>query len=377
MLKHYTKKDIDILAREVSYRKKATVSLVATVLLVSGAFAFNAMQPASDDTLAVTCQDASCNTTFEVNVDDSITVALTTPESGATGDVGDFLRNTVNLDVSSNVSNGFTASMYSSSDNAGTTKTDLTHTTLGDSYAISTLSNSTTRGSFPTDSWGYSLKTSPDSTTYGETDAGNSSSYYYPLTDSSASPITIMSASAGTKTGSQSIYFGAKASANKPSGTYENTVVISVVTGIINNNSSDPTYNPITPTNPVNPTTDTPNNNTATYTGSTGTGATMGVGTSGTTGTTVYTTSTRQGTGSAATTTTTTQVSGGDQTASYTAPQGVQSTTNKSNNVTDLEAASSTNSALPAGLAAAAAASATTGVAFFILAKRNKDDDDE
>lgn len=370
MVKNYTKKDISILSRELSYRRKIATSVIATTVAATSILAFNAMHLDANDSSALTCAGATCNTSFEVGVNDTISVSLTTPESGATGNVGDFLRNTVNLEVDSNVANGFTASMYSSADNAGSTKTNLTHSDLGDSYYISTLSSSTTRSSFPTDSWGYSLKTSPNSTTYGETDAGNNSSYYYPLTASDTSPITVMSESAGTKSGTQSIYFGAKASANKPSGTYSNTVVISVVTGTI-----DSSTNPITPTNPATPSIDTPNDNTATYTGSTGTGATTGTGVSGNAGTTVYTTSTRSGSGAVATTTTTTEVSAGDHRSSYTQPHGVQSS-NKTN-LNSIEAASSSEIPLPATLAAAAAASATTGIAFFILAKRRDDDDEE
>lgn len=366
MFKNHTKREISALAREISYNNKAITSLVAAVIAATGAIAFNATHINSDSSSAATCSDATCNTSFEVNVDDSLAVTLTTPETGATGNVGDFLRNTVNLEVDSNVSNGFTASMYSSADNASTTKTDLTHGTLGDSYTISTLQSSTTRANFPTDSWGYSLKTSPSATTYGETDAGNNDSYYYPLTDSSTSPITIMSAGAGTKTGTQSIYFAAKASAAKPAGTYNNTVVISVVTGTINSDT-----NPITPTNPATPNADTPNDNTATYTGNTGTGATTGTGVSGSAGTTIYTTSTR----SAGTVATTTEVSAGDHTESYTQPHGVSSTNRI--NMNSIEASSGTSTPLPAALAATAAASATTGLIFLILAKRRKDDDEE
>ena len=370
MVNNNYKREILTLSSENKYRKKAALSLAVATVTAITAVTLNFLQPNSDGTSAVTCTDATCNTNFQVNVNDTLSVSLTTPESGATGNVGSFLRNTVSLDVDSNASNGFTASMYSSADNEGTTKTNLTHEDLGDSYYLSTLSSSTTRGDFPTDSWGYSLKTSPDSTTYGETDAGNNNSYYYPLTDSDTNPITVLSAGAGTKTGSQNIYFGAKASASKPAGTYNNTVVISVVTGNV-----DSSTNPITPTNPVTPSTDIPNDNIATYTGSTGTGATAGVGISGTTGTTVYTTSTRTGTGTTATTTTTTEVSGGDNTATYAQPHGVQTTNGK--NVANIEASSNSSSPLPAALAAAAAASATTGLAFFILAKKRNDDEDE
>ena len=360
MKKDNSKREIKALVKEIADNKTSAASFLVAIVALFGAVFANFAPTSSDDTSAVNCANATCNTTFQVNVQDSITVDITTPQSPATGNVGTFLRNQVDLAISSNVANGFTASMYSSNDNVGTTKTNLTHTSLGADTYISTLSSSSVRSSFPNDSWGYSLRDAAGGINYGETDDGNNSSTYYPLTASTSSPITVLSASAGTKNGSQHIYFGAKASANKASGTYRNTVVISVVTGIINND------NPITPNNPVNPTTDIPNNNTATYTGSTGTGATMGVGTSGTVGTTVYTTTSNNST--AGTTTTSTQVSGGDNTSTYSSPQGVRS-----------ESAGNEqgDSALLIGLAATAGVAATAGTMFFILAKKQDDDDDE
>lgn len=350
--------------KEISGNSKSVASFAIALLTLVGAISVNLSRVSLDDASADECTDATCNTTFEVNVQDSLTVSITPVEDNATGNAGTFLRDQINLDVSSNVSNGFTASMYSSADNASSTKTDLSHTTLGSSYVIPTLSSSAQRSSNDfTDHWGYSLQSATlDGKTYGETDAGNNSSTYHPLTDSTSTPIKLITAGAGTKTGSQHIYFGTKASSSKPAGTYANTVVISVVTGTINND------NPITPTNPVNPTTDIPNNGTATYTGSTGTGATQGVGTSGSTGTTVYTTTST----SAGITTTTTQVSGGDVTSSYTSPQGVRSTEyNAASGVTQGD------SALPIGLAVTAGLAATAGTVFFILAKKDDDDDDE
>lgn len=348
--------EIKALSMETSYRKKSFAAFTAATILTIASVAVNMGTVRTDETSAAECPSGTCNNTFNVNVADSLSVSITSPVSGATGDVGEFLRNTVNVDVASNVSNGFTASMYSR-DN-----TNLTHTMLSE-YNIPTLTSSVQRGNFTVDQWGYSLKSaSLNGNTYGETDAGNNNSYYYPLTASTSTPITVLSAASGTKTGSQSIYFGTKASASKPAGTYSNTVVISVVTSAINS-----TDNPITPVNPATPSIDpTPNDNVAQYTGA---GTTTGVGVSASNGTTVYTRSyTTPASGDEeATTTTTTEVSGGDNTRAY--PQGVI-TTNEANVTTS-------GSELPVGLAVTAASAATAGIVFFVIAKKRDDDDEE
>lgn len=358
-------REIQALVAEVSGNKKTLASFAIAIAALAGAGTLAFSQASPDDTLAAT--DQTSNTTFQVNVQESISVSVTTPESGATGNVGDFLRNTVDVEVASNVSNGFTASMFSSANNASTTKTDLAHTTLGAAYVIPTLAAGTQRSSADfTDHWGFSLKNTPvgDSATYGETDAGNNNSYYYPLTASSSNPIVIMKGNAGTKSGSQSVYFGAKASANKPSGTYHNTVVINVVTGVIETDSTDPGYNPYTPVNPATPSSDTnATDQLATYNSNSGFAGSA-------TGATVYTTNTSDA--SAHTNTTTTEVSTGNNTNAY--PKGVSviednlAVTN--NNTTN-------NSALATGLAITAGVAATAGTAFFILAKKRDDEDDE
>lgn len=353
MNKNVFNKNLRALLLEATYHKKTYASIVAVLALSAWAIASSFASLPSSDTSAVTQ-----NATFQINVQDSIAVAVTAPTTGATGDVNEFLRNTVDVSVNSNVTNGFTASMYSRSD------TNLTHTMLGSSYYIPTMSSSATRGSFPVNTWGYSLKSSSlDGKTYGETDAGNTSSTYYPLTTSTSTPIKILEAASGVKSGTQSIYFGAKANTDKPAGTYRNTVVISVVTGVIDS-GSNPT-NPITPTNPVTPGTDpNPGDNVPVYTG---TNSTTGTGVSGSHGTTVYTTrSTNSGAG---TTTTTTEVSAGDNRDSYAAAQGVSVST-QTNIVEE-------GSMLPLGLAATAATAATAGIIFFIIAKRDDDDDED
>lgn len=297
----------------------------------------------------------TAETTFSVNVKDYLSVSLTTPSEWASGDVNDFLRNKVSLNVSSNNANGFTASMYSK-DN-----TDLTNT-MANTETLPTLTGSSIKSSFPVNHWGYSLgsgtiNSSMNSNSYGETDAGNNSSNYYPLVSTSSSPITILTGATG---GNQDIYFGAKADMTQASGTYTGTVVISVVSGNI-----DTSTNPVTPTNPATP---NPANEVATYneapTGGSSTAA----------GTTTYTyrrNTPSGGSGSTGTNTTTTQVSDGDNVSAYqgyTAPQGVIE-----NTISNI----SSGSPLAVGLVATSAAAAAAGTFFFILAKHREEDDDD
>lgn len=299
---------------------------------------------------AETCTSSPCNTTFQVNVRETLAVQISTPGSWATGNVNEFLRNKVSVDVSTNNANGFTASMHSNS------STDLVNNDLS-TATIPTLAGTSTRGSFPTNKWGYSLSAaSLDGNTYGETDAGNNSSVYHPLTTSTSTPIKILEAGAGVTTGSQNIYFGAKADSTTPAGTYENTVVISVVTGTVDSNT-----NPITPSNPATPNSTT---NTATYTA-----APTGHATSGST---TYTYTRSSTSGGVTTNTTTTEISEGDNTSSYvgyTPPQGVTEHTEMN--------VSGNGSPLAATLATTASIAAASGLLFFIAAKRRKDDDDE
>ncbi|MBQ3433274.1 hypothetical protein IJG22_03225 [Candidatus Saccharibacteria bacterium] len=344
---------------EATYRKKIYAGLAFVTALSAWALSSSLATLSANDSSAITCIAGECDIPFQVNVQDIIAVEVTTQDVGTTGNINEFLRNTVDIEINSNVSNGFTATMYSRNN------TNLTHTILGSEYNIPTMSNSSARSSFPTNTWGYSLKSaSLDGKTYGETDLGNDSSNYYPLTTSTSTPIKVLEAASGTKTGTQSIYFGTKVNAEKPSGTYSNTVVISVVTGTIENDPNNPDYNPITPTDPVTPGTDSnPNDGTAVYTGEN----THGTGISGTRGTTVYTS--RNSHSYNDTTTTTTEVSAGDHTGSYAPAQGVSVTTQT--NIVE------GGSMLPIGLAATSIATATAGVIFFVLAKRDEDDEDE
>ena len=285
---------------------------------------------------------ASTNVNFEVNVVDNLSVTITTPDSWASTDTvtsdGVFLRNEVGLSVTTNVPTGFTASMYSR-DN-----TRLVNTAKNTLY-IPTLSSSSTRGSFPSNYWGYSLGSVPSGVTgitYGETMAGNNSSYYHPMVATSNAPITLIYKNT-SGTGTQDIYFGAKANLNQGAGTYANVVIISVVTGAIDNNT-----NPITPTNPA---VDELANNTPAYNDDNN----YGVGNSNASGTTV--TTNRSGT------TTTTDVVAGDIYGLNQVPHGV----------TNIAA----GSMLAMGLGTAASVAAASGMFFFIVAGRDEGDDDD
>lgn len=286
---------------------------------------------------------AEANTTFEVNVKESLSVSITAPSEWANGDAGDFLRNDFNVSVTSNNANGFKASMFSQTTTNLTNMVTSTETipTLG--TGTSYTCTSAACSAFPANYWGYSLNDSSNTGTY------------YPMVSTSASPITLINASAGTTTGSQDVYFGAKADMTKAAGTYTGTVIISVVTGTIDNNT-----NPVTPTNPA-----TPNNtsNTATYNASPVGGSTNG--------TTTYTY--RRSNSAAHTTTTTTQVSDGNNVSAYngyTPPQGVRESVTTNESIND-------NESMAAGLATAATIAAATGLFFFVLAKRREDDEED
>ena len=114
---------------------------------------------------------ADTNVDFQVNVREALSVSITSPTTGASGNIDEFLRNRYTLSVTSNASS-FTASMYSVS------TTNLTNRAIN-TQTIPTLSSSSTRGSFPSNYWGYSLGSGTyNGNTYTETVAGNNSSTY-------------------------------------------------------------------------------------------------------------------------------------------------------------------------------------------------------
>lgn len=331
----------------VNTKRKLNIFLAGIVSVTSGVVAYFRAMPEVE---AVACSNTNsanpCDINFNVNVVESLSVTITTPETWASGNVNTFLRNKVNLTVSTSNSGGYTASMHS---------VDSTNLSDDSDHTIPTLSSSSVRSSFPVNKWGYSLGTANSTITAAETDAGNTSATYAAMTTSTSAPSMIRQTSSAVSNESTDIYFGAKADVTQAAGTYSGDVVISVVTGDISGG------NPVTPTNPAVYTDDTtPNNNTATYVSSknvsvasnTSTGTGSGYSGSGSTGDT--------------TTVRTAEIIEGN----YTAPLGVTTTTTATNVV-------SNNNALATGLAVTATVAATSGIIFFIAGKRDDDDDEE
>ncbi len=322
-------------------KKKVIVSLIVLLFAVTTGSSFVAQKQTAR---AATQQ----STQFEVNVREVLSVSITTPTEWASGQIDDFLRNKINVTVTGNNGSGFVASMSTNS-----VSTKLTHSENMD--VIETLaSDSPGYSSFPTNRWGYSLN---------DTDAGSGSSVYKALVGIDQTPIILISNLDSMTTNSRDIYFGAKADMSKSSGTYEGSIVINVVTGTINDDPSDPDYNPTTPTNPATPAS---SEQVAEY-HSAPTG-------DPTNGTTTYTyTRTNQSSG---TTTTTTQVSDGDNRESYsgyTPPQGVKKIASSTQSVEEL----SEGPSLAMTLAISSGIAATSGLLFFVLAKSRGDDEED
>ena len=284
-------------------------------------------------TASTTNVSADQNVNFNVNLDEVLTVSITNPDTWASGNTDELLRNKVNITALTNNYHGATVSMYADYNQLFNT---ATYTASDSTSYIDTLdANTYTHGTFPTNAWGYSLT---------DTDAGDASASYLPVTTSTA-PVTLMTSTIGNL-GSKDVYFGAKATNVKQSGTYAQTVNFVAVTGTIDSGN---------PQVPVNPSHDSPATNVATYDSSRNT--------------TSYTRRTRTTSQPANpnpvtgdTTTTSTSVTSGDTRNSYANAAGVTTT-------------STGDSALATALAVAAGVTAVAGVAFFVLAKRKNDDE--
>ena len=312
------------MVRQNALKTNAFVGLaVASILVFSVIFAMSSLTYAAEQ-----------GVDFQVNLQESLTVSLTVPDNGAEGSlsynsvagkwVSALLRNMINLNISSNNPAGFTASMTSSS----ATSAALTNSMSAlPNDTIPTLSSDWTRSdTSATKFWGWSTNDDSETGTYHQVALKN------------ATPNTLVSSTGSVN---QNVYFGAKADSTIAAGTYEGTVIISVVTGVI----SDP-GNPAIPVDPVVPGDLTPG--VPTYDG----------------GVTAYTSSTTNSTNH--TSTNTTKINTGNTTQySYADPAGA--TTTVINEGTPLAT----------GLAVTSAIAATTGIFFLIAAKRRKDDDDE
>lgn len=297
------------------------------------------------------------NLTFQVNIDEVLTVAVTDPTTWASGDlvcssgsaasncVSGFLRNKVNVSAITNNGAGVKVHMFVDHQELR----NLTSYSASDaSTYIPTVSSAVQPGNngedFAANFWGYSTD---DVDNYSAATAVNPTSHYSTL-PLRAAPVKIIDTST-TGGANEDVYFGAKADGNKQSGTYAQTVYFAAITGNID------TDNPAVPVNPAGP---NPTNEIAQH-------SNTGVGTGGQT---TYTTRTSTGSGTDPITgskdTTTTNVTKGDTTSTYANAAGV---TTSSNNA----------AALATALGVSAVVTATSGAFFFVAAKRRKDDDEE
>lgn len=269
--------------------------------------------------------------TFQLNVQEVLSVSVTTPGTWAKGNVGQFLQNKVTIGVTSNNIEGFTASMATEDPNSALHHSSKTNATLP------TLTGNTTRSAFPENRWGYSLN---------DDDSANGvpTSDYMPLTGST--PISLISRAdsldAESNTVSQDVYFGAKSDMTLASGTYSGTVILYVVSGANSENNNTP----VVPSNPAQPSDDVATDTNPTY--------------DSTNNRTIYTTTSSN--------IQTTTINEGNAADAYAQAQGVTDTT--SSNIYD-------GSMLTTGLAVTASVAAASGIFFFVLAKRKKDDDEE
>lgn len=327
-------------------RNGSTKFILAGIVLVLCAFL---IIDRNNDTSAEACTSSPCNTTFRVNVRETLSVSVTPPASWASGNTGNFLSNTVKVGVTTNNASGFIANMYSQG-TAGAAATTRLANVSNNSYYIPTLSSSVTCSSgctnFTANTWGYKVASSVSSSDPSTISSSPTSGTYLAMSDSSSPRMLINAASATSGTtstvGSAVVDFGALINNSQASGTYVNTVLINVIT--------QPSSN-VAPSNPAVPTDDTPNDGIATYKSAANR--------------TIYTTTSTNTTTSE--TTTTTQVTNGDVTGLYQAPAG--ETKKLETNVSGSQSAT--------GLAVAAASAATGGVLFFVLAKRHEENEED
>lgn len=297
---------------------KTNIIFGAVATILSAAF-IGSVSPAMADE----------SVTFNVNLEEVLTVSLTKPTTWASGNVNTLLRNKVTVSALTNNYYGATVSMYADDTQL---KNVTSYVSTDASTYIDTLdNNNATYDNFDSDAWGYSLT---------DSDAGTASASYLPVTLVS-SPVTVIPRTVAT-TGTnytKDVFFGAKATDAKQSGTYAQTVNFVAVTGVID------TDNPVVP---VNPSTDNTINDTPVYTASTNR--------------TTYTSRSTNATNNTATTTT--DVMPGNTTSTYANAAGVT-------------ASSDGSSTIVTALATVAAVTAVSGITFFALAKRNNDDDEE
>ncbi|MDO4526803.1 MAG: hypothetical protein Q4B87_01795, partial [Candidatus Saccharibacteria bacterium] len=212
------------------HKTNISAALALAVLAITGTTISinNAAHAASDG-----------DVTFNVSVTEMLTVELSTPTTWAEGDLNTLLVNKVNVAAKTNNTVGALVSMYAN----GTRLQNKT--SYSDSVAstyIDSITAPVTAANFNNDAWGYS----EDSTNYN-------------AIPTSTNPVALFaSVGAGTRA-DQDVYFGAKATGAKDSGTYAQTVNFVAVTGTV-----DTSDTPVIPT-PSNTSTDVIANNTPIY----------------------------------------------------------------------------------------------------------------
>lgn len=276
---------------------------------------------------------AGGSTDFKVDVEEMLSISITSPTEYASGNPGDFLRNKITVSASSNNAGGFVAGITAVKDSNNNPVTTLKSQAAGITPIPTLMSDVTCNSNCSnfadgsTDGrWGYSI-TDTDSS-YG-TYQGIPTSTINELFDSGTG-----SSRLNNKSGD--VYFGALAS-NAASGTYAGAVNIIVISG-----TTEIATEPVNPAKPEDPSDDEPTYEPAPV------------------DKTVYTVVTEEDNGKK---TETSQVTNGDTTSPY--PLG------------EIEVSPGSDSNLAVGLTVAAMVTATAGFIFFIVVKRRADDEDE
>ena len=162
--------------------------------------------------------NVTVNKTLEVSVkgdDGEYKPDVTT--ASATGGIGQFLRTSFTLKVSTNNANGYTATMTTDEEKT----TDLINESDAN-YIVPTLARAVTKSNFTINNWGFSLD---------DTRNGDDNSTYRPVVlSTSSTPSTIAKYNKPVANSTQEVYFGMMADSTKMAGNYSNTVVLTVVT---------------------------------------------------------------------------------------------------------------------------------------------------
>ena len=153
--------------------------------------------------------DESGSTKFRIEILPSISISVSDVNITAGNDL---TTGTSAVTISSNNQTGYVTSITTDHNSTESNATDLKH--VATTEYIPTLSSSVAKSSFPANAWGIST----DDTTY------------YPMPAKDSTPIAVTTLSKDTP-GSKNanIYFGVKISDNQMSGTYKNTMLVTVV----------------------------------------------------------------------------------------------------------------------------------------------------